>query len=1361
MASGVWEVAVAGGLRAGRTVPLPPGGTVTVGRGAGNDLRLTDPEVSRRHLRVRLGADVLEVEDLCSRNGVIFSGYQINLAEIKEGSVLQVGETVLSIRRAIPADALLRKDSDGTVWFNRPPRIPPAERVPEVHIPAKPDKPRGFHFPLASVILPLVAAGACYLWFPGSAYFLIFLALSPLMAIASLISDRRSGRKEYRTTLKEYEKRLEAARNRLTELAVAEELITRAAEPDPALTIRIATGPSHRLFERRPTDPDFLRLRFGLADRPVLARLTGPGAEEEDPVLVRRVPLSVDLREAGVVGAAGPRADVLAMSRAVLAQTAAMHAPHDLGVVVLAGAEREADWQWAAKLPHTLPHAPEMACWRMFGIGRAAAEARLAELTKLPAGYRQVLLVIDGARALRDLPGLSTLLSTGPERGIFALCLDESPASLPAECRATVVLHSRATLTVPGIDPVEEIIPDGVDARAASAVAAALGPLRVLGARMGDGDGLPDRVRYLPLAGIDPSSDAVMARWRAQPEGRSTRVLIGVGQSGPVEVDLKRDGPHALIAGTSGAGKSELLQTLVAGLALNNLPDALNFVLVDYKGGSAFAECAGLPHRAGFITDLDGHLANRALTSLTAELKRREHLLAQAGAKDIEDYWSATGGAAGWGVGGRDQQRRLPRLVIVIDEFASLAEEIPEFVTGVVGIGMRGRSLGIHVVLATQRPGGVVNAEIRANINLRVCLRVTSTGESTDVIDSPEAARISRLHPGRAYLRTGHSDLSVFQAARIGWPLSTVDVPPPIEPVRVTALGHPKPKTTETADTELTDLTALVMAMQDAATMAGVTAPPGPWLPPLPDVIHRGDPHPGEFSPHPAQGVANSAHPTNNPHPSHPGNPTRPGEFSPHPAQGVANSAQPTNNPRRGEYPPHPQPGFGFLGLADEPEWQRQRGFDLDLDTAAPVIVAGMARSGRSTLLLGLAARLIEQHSPADLHLYALDYGGRALSPLASLPHCGAYTNPDEPGRAERVLSMLTAETQRRARAGVTTPRLVLFIDQYEAFLARHSDVDGAAMTDMVDALLRTGPAAGVLPVLSMDRSGFGHRISSAVATRLVLRQAEAEQAEIFGVARKAMPERMPPGRFIAVPSMVEVQTALPPSEFKRWPDPGDAGPRRVDALPESIPLTDPIFAEEAGKCIIGAGGDHLHAIELELGAAFLIAGPPRSGRSTALAAVVSTLDRPTILVIPRTSPLRKLANLQHVAATLTGPEDLASIVDELGDSGAVIVVDDAEMLADSSDAYELERLARRARDGGIAFVAAGLGEDLVQQRYRGWIAALRRERAGLLLNPSGPADGDLFEIKLPRAPHAGPPGRGLLVRQGKTMPIQVPMVNP
>jgi S-DNA-T family DNA segregation ATPase FtsK/SpoIIIE len=171
-----------------------------------------------------------------------------------------------------------------------------------------------------------------------------------------------------------------------------------------------------------------------------------------------------------------------------------------------------------------------------------------------------------------------------------------------------------------------------------------------------------------------------------------------------------------------------------------NPPEALTFVLVDYKGGSAFRECARLPHTVGLVTDLDAHLVSRELDSLGAELKRRERLLAYAGAKDLEDYVALRS---------HDSQDHhalpaIPRLVIVIDEFAGLVAELPDFVPGLVGIAQCGRSLGIHLVLATQRPTGVVSPEIRANTALRICLRVTDDAESRDVLDAPDAARIPR-----------------------------------------------------------------------------------------------------------------------------------------------------------------------------------------------------------------------------------------------------------------------------------------------------------------------------------------------------------------------------------------------------------------------------------------------------------------------------------------------------------------------------------------------------------------------------------------------------------------------------------------
>ncbi|MGH3914363.1 MAG: FtsK/SpoIIIE domain-containing protein, partial [Pseudonocardiaceae bacterium] len=894
----------------------------------------------------------------------------------------------------------------------------------------------------------------------------------------------------------------------------------------------------------------------------------------------------------------------------------------------------------------------------------------------------------------------------------------------------------------------------GLAAELATTLATALAPIRVLGARLGDDGDLPDAVRFLDLAelGPDPKPDDIRTAWQARPGGRCTTVRIGVGPNGPVEIDLRRDGPHGLIAGTSGAGKSELLQSLVAGLALGNSPDALNVMLVDYKGGSAFAECAQLPHCVGMITDLDGHLVNRALASLSAELRRREALLAEAGAKDIEDYWAGTGA-------------RLPRLVIVIDEFASLVEEVPEFITGVVGIGMRGRSLGVHVVLATQRPGGVVNAELRANVNLRMCLRVTSGAESSDVIDVPDAARISKNHPGRMYLRTGHGDLAMLQCARVGWPrraaaTSTLDTVT-VTPRSLAGLGYGRAQQTETSDgyEGPTDLTVLVAAIGAAAEQAGITAPPGPWLPPLPTQVT----------------VEQLA----------PADPECPVSVT--------------------------------LGLADHPTRQAQLPFVLDLDRTGPVVVAGMARSGRSTVLRNLAAGIAAHTSPADVHLYALDCGSRALTTLTALPHCGAWVGADDPDRTQRLLALLTAELERRQRllaaggfgsvreqrgAVRTTdrlPYLVLLIDQYEAFLARHQEVDGGQLIDTLDGLLRQGAAAGILPVLSTDRTGFTHRLSTVAATRIVLRQAHIDDVAVYGMAPRDVPGAMPPGRAVVLPAGVEVQVAL------IGPDPAGAGettaverlagllrhrweevvpahlPRRIDPLPATVTLVEvqklrviePPTAWAA--CTIGVGGDHLAPVDIDLaeaGGTFLVCGPQGSGRSTALMTMLHSLagrvngELPVIVVCPRPSPLRRLVGLPGVSAIVTGGAS-ADLRVELDDALAyagtpvAVVVDDAELLADDPAAPLLERLVRQARDADSLVIAAGTTEDLLVARYRGWLAAARRSRSGLLLNPASYVDGEVFDLKLPRSTADGwPPGRGLLVRRGSTLAVQVPALS-
>ncbi len=296
---------------------------------------------------------------------------------------------------------------------------------------------------------------------------------------------------------------------------------------------------------------------------------------------------------------------------------------------------------------------------------------------------------------------------------------------------------------------------DGLAPRVAEAIARSLAPVDDTTAG-GAAASVPRSVALVELLDlVDPTPARIAERWRARAPTRSTPSSAPAAD-GPFALDLRADGPHALVAGTTGAGKSELLQTLIAALAASHPPDRIAFLLVDYKGGAAFKDCVRLPHTVGMVTDLDEHQVHRALVSLNAELQRREHVLATPARRTCVELER------------RDPRGAPPSLVIVIDEFATLAKEVPEFVDGVVDVAQRGRSLGVHLVLATQRPGNAVTENIRANTNLRVALRVAGPAESDDVIGAPDAARLPRSVPGRALARTGPTELQLFQAGYVG-----------------------------------------------------------------------------------------------------------------------------------------------------------------------------------------------------------------------------------------------------------------------------------------------------------------------------------------------------------------------------------------------------------------------------------------------------------------------------------------------------------------------------------------------------------------------------------------------------------------
>ena len=603
--------------------------------------------------------------------------------------------------------------------------------------------------------------------------------------------NRRTAAGHARRAKRESRDAAAAGQARLGDAIAAEERARRQALPDPASVRLIAAGPGTRLWERSPQDEDFLRLRAGTGDllaSTVSLRGGSPGGPYDpagDPApVVRDVPVAVPLADLGVLGIAGPPAASRPALAWAVSQLAVLHGPSDLRLVLLT--EEPAAWRWARWLPHLRPLGGATD-WLSVGTEPATWTRRITELRDLVArrhaaadgprrgpgahggyGGRErplpvVVLVIDGSASIRDVPGIHEVLSHGPAAGVFVICRDDDWRDLPGVCRGrldtdpagggTGVYRERETgraIDVARLDLIGE--------QWADETARALAPIRD---RSDEREtGTSGTVRLLDLWGVRrPDPAAVAELWRRG--GRTTRVPLGRTADGaPFTLDIAADGPHMLVAGTTGAGKSEFLQTLVSSLALGNAPEALVFVLIDYKGGAAFASAARLPHVTGFLTNLDEHLGSRALVALRAESRYRQRMLADAGCPDIGSYHAAG-----------EPRGPLPRLVLVVDEFAVLAERMPDFLNELTDVTRQGRSMGIHLVLATQRPAGVVSEDIRSNMALRVCLRVEDPQDSTAVIEIPDAAGIDRGLRGRGYARIQRGAVVQFQGGYVGGPV--------------------------------------------------------------------------------------------------------------------------------------------------------------------------------------------------------------------------------------------------------------------------------------------------------------------------------------------------------------------------------------------------------------------------------------------------------------------------------------------------------------------------------------------------------------------------------------------------------------
>jgi len=1242
------------------------------------------------------------------------------------------------------------------------PELPEAERPPR--------------FQLLPLLAPFALGGVLFA-VTRNAETLIFVALSPLMIVANVVEGRMNASRGTKGSMA-------ALRRELTELgqaadaAHAAEWRARNAEHPPTANCLAAAGQrSPLLWSRRPGAPRFLDMRVGAATLESRLRFETqrnrravPLAQAElDDLLaryrtIRDVPFTLSLAEHGAIGIAGEPVAALDVSRALLCQLATLHSPAEVVLTAFCGGRSAHDWDWLKWLPHTSSaHSPLAGPHLVAGPESLLLLAQLEDLVRArlagarsgtPTGGRDdiadtgaaVLVFID-SRTPGDRARLVELSKVGQSAGVYCVWLAQRAEHLPAACTAYVDVRGDRSVSVGdsiASTSTAGIAADGVDEATAAMFARALAPLTDAGAVVADDSDLPRSVSWLelndPRIADDPG--AIVERWQesrsiltgpAAPPGGShragtLRAIVGTAADGPHALDLRLHGPHALVGGTTGSGKSELLQTWILAMAAAHSPQRVTFLLVDYKGGSAFRECVHLPHTVGLVTDLSPHLVRRALRSLGAELTYREQLFAAKHVKDLQEL-EKTG-----------DPETPPSLVIIVDEFAALVQEVPEFVEGVVNVAQRGRSLGLHLVLATQRPAGVIKDNLRANTNLRLALRMADEADSADVLGSAEAAHFDQALPGRAVSKTGPGRLVPFQAGYVGGWTNAGRRDPDVK-IEELAIGEGRPwLAPESAvgpahhEQGPNDIARITDSIRRATAIAQLPPPRRPWLDEL-------------------------AH--------------------------VYDLARLPTRRRDDEL---------VFGVIDEPDQQRQSVAAFYPDHEGNLAVFGTGGAGKSTALrsLAVAAGLTARGGPCQV--YCLDFSSRGLDMLADLPHVGAVIAADEGDRVRRLMRTLLATADDRARryaavrAGTITeyrrlasapaePRILILLDGFAAFRQQYESADGGRWFDALANLAADGRPLGIHVVLTADRpASLSSRFSSRVQRRLVLRLADDNDYFTAGAESGALPPDSPPGRGLlgraefqvavfggSTGNTAQARAISQLAAAMRRQQVTDAP--RVEQLSGIVRLSDlPPTAD--GRPAIGIADDTLGPAGFKPEGVFLISGPPDSGRTTAAATAIIALDRAAPGIAPvffggKRSQLASLGIWRQIATDPAEVAEAAAKIDQAaasnGEGGqryAVVIEAVNEFLSTPADASLAAMIKTLTRLGHVVIAEA---ETSTLAGFGPVLTAVKAARAGLALQPEQ-GDGTLvYKTDFPRSRRADyPPGRGLLVEGGRVRLLQV-----
>lgn len=1149
----------------------------------------------------------------------------------------------------------------------------------------------------------------------------------------------------------------------------------------------------------------------------------------------------------GIVGRSAATSQTYDFVRAALAHFCAFHSPTDSQVFVIGHAKAASNWTWAEWLPHISPPEEDedptarpgtdrmsfsdslpdqQAFWKRIKKVLDQRQVRLRETKDDPTkasgdvSLPFILIVVD---MLGDLPADSPLrdvaseavvaliTSLGPQLGASILFAANDTARIPSECLGMIEIelstgqekvfrYAEVGVNAPRLIGVADQL-DADDARHKFA-----SRIRRLELQRPFGADLPRSADLMQMHGVmqgkrvdtvdqlpipqnwQTSLQPARQEWLRAPigliSGKEVRQLVFSARE-------DGDGVHGMVAGTTGSGKSELLLTLIAEMAMKYDPRIVNFVLVDYKGGSSLGPAKHFPHVVDFLTNQKPNAVERMFVAIQAVMEQRQRILEQANAKDIVDYRQKVVPKL---PPDSVLPREFPHLFIIVDEFAEMVKENPDFKAQLDSITRLGRALGVTLITATQRPAGAVTDQMRANMKFRICLRVETMEDSRELLRRSDAAFLPPNIPGRAYLQVGNENVELMQVARAGGPYTgpQIDAEPPViwlERRKGTA-AQARPSGPLQEAPALSDVLVEVMHRL-AESDAEVVKQQKPWPDPLPAYLALHSTQiKGEDQPDPLL-------------------PLNPAVLAWLEERGSWRGINWVSEAMRAP-----------VGLIDNPIRAERLRLTLDL-TRGHAVIFGASGWGKTTFLRSVITSLAAIHSPDEMHVYILDFGGRGLDVLEALPHRAASILPSEEERVQRLLRRLESILEERnrilseARAdNLSTynashpdsvlPAILVVIDNFAEFKENYE-----GLLESLIGIAREGRAYGVHLVVTADQTNtLPGKLYSLFTERITLKLADkTEYANVVGRGVPGIDDIAGRG-FVSVERMpLEFQTALPVGiteeeeaggvdetakleMFVRllasaWPG---KRPEGIDILREIIPLRSLLPALGKGpervQTILGVEDLNLEPALLDLqqrGPHFVVTGPPLCGKTTALRSWVMALahayppDKVAMVLIDFQQRFFKyggahtLGDLPHVLTAVSEKEALTEVVAKLqyeyGARPAGEPRPEIFVIADNYDDFtnivgpatrateyrDMAELARKYGPEGLHFIMCGslsimrsmddLMKQVVAPRYG---LGLDSSDAPGALGGRVRGGGDEF-----------PPGRGYIVKAGRMSLIQ------